>query len=59
MENQILLDSARAYVMLARVLQRKGYDYRHYIVNARKCIDKYKRLKISDVTKTYVLDLVA
>ena len=53
MSKQMLLDLARTYVMLAKVMP-KQYG-KHYLLMARKCLNEYRLLKQNEATLTLFL----
>jgi len=44
----ILLMSAKTYIMMARILYKRGIDGSHYVKQARNCIALYYSLNSSN-----------
>lgn len=65
---QILIDTAKSYLMLAKSLKEQGLDYKHYVVAAKKAALEASKYDLSNVVQmhdyremevTAVIDMVA
>lgn len=58
-KQKLLLQQARTYLILARLLKNNQTDNSHYIIAAKQCIRLFKAIESVERTKTVELKLVA
>jgi hypothetical protein len=58
MDNQfnILVATAKSYLILAINLKKKGICYQHYLFSAKKCMEKANQIKQKEVKIADILE---
>jgi hypothetical protein len=56
---EILMATARSYLMLAKSLKESGLNYEHYVELGKKCCIMAKKITEKDEDKTKLIYLVA